>query len=600
MLARRMLELVLLFVFALEFTAANARGRCYRERRGTEPDTHECIQQGNVATQEQDANAPGDAGEGGTLGVRRGEDSGGSDNIPAAPHTASSIIQPTGSSTPNKRSTAAPLSSTTPPARLETRQHFPIDDPVGTISQLSRSLSLVSSSASSAISSISSSAFYVSQSFRQSLDNQQRSANTAVQSAQSSARSAITSTVGSLSVSASIAMASLSASASSAQSRAASSAANSVSMALASAWQAVESASSDVQSARLKVATVRAEASNQIHQAQGAVVSVTQAALGIVGAIIGSSILSILTFYLILRYRKQKRKERAEKDYNRKPAIGYPQPSPYNGLEPSSFTAPPTRTVLAPRKLQSRARTTKLDTAPRPPGVSRIDTARATQAPSQAVSNYPSGVGMGATLSPRTAAVGYATSDYASGNWPIKQMFSLENGTMVRRDSTEDSIRVRKDSSDNTTMVRTPSSTGSAPNFSRRQTRAVASAPLSSEERQRRESEPSVEPTFVPGHSRSGSTSTLVGSGVGSDLRSPLRRNVVSLFPRPRDGGGVKFVRPENRVSANGGMKDAPLPPPPTFDGVDRLSRVSEENRLSAAPNLELRAGGKVSPFKWP
>lgn len=50
--------------------------------------------------------------------------------------------------------------------------------------------------------------------------------------------------------------------------------------------------------------------------------SVTQAALAIVGAIIGSSALSVLTFYLIIRYRRQRSQER-EAEFRRE--ISYPK-----------------------------------------------------------------------------------------------------------------------------------------------------------------------------------------------------------------------------------------------------------------------------------
>lgn len=88
-------------------------------------------------------------------------------------------------------------------------------------------------------------------------------------------------------------------------------------------------------------------------------------------------------------------------------------------------------------------------------------------------------------------------------------------------------------------------------------------------------------------------------------MRSPLRRNIVSVYPRSREGGGVMLVRSENRVSSHGGAKDAPLPPPPLEEQLDRLSRVSEETgytkRSSAGPAKPLELEKlNVSPLSWP
>jgi len=72
----------------------------------------------------------------------------------------------------------------------------------------------------------------------------------------------------------------------------------------------------------------QAEADNRILQAQGAAVSVTQAALAIVGAIIGSSLLTIAAFVLVLRYKRRRRDRRSLRAAAR--GIGYP------GLQGSS------------------------------------------------------------------------------------------------------------------------------------------------------------------------------------------------------------------------------------------------------------------------
>ncbi|KAH8899705.1 hypothetical protein GQ53DRAFT_741885 [Thozetella sp. PMI_491] len=64
-----------------------------------------------------------------------------------------------------------------------------------------------------------------------------------------------------------------------------------------------------IKQAQAEATAVRNEATTQVQQAQGTAVSVTQAALAIVGAIIGSSLVTILTFTLILRYRRIKRRQ---------------------------------------------------------------------------------------------------------------------------------------------------------------------------------------------------------------------------------------------------------------------------------------------------
>lgn len=72
--------------------------------------------------------------------------------------------------------------------------------------------------------------------------------------------------------------------------------------------QASQSAQSVVQKAQAEATAVRSEAAGQIQQAQGAALSVTQTALAVVGGIIGSSLLTVAAFVLILRYRRSKRR----------------------------------------------------------------------------------------------------------------------------------------------------------------------------------------------------------------------------------------------------------------------------------------------------
>ncbi|KAK0613603.1 hypothetical protein B0T14DRAFT_569633 [Immersiella caudata] len=83
--------------------------------------------------------------------------------------------------------------------------------------------------------------------------------------------------------------------------------------------QATRSAASLVQKAQAEATAVRGEASSQVQQAQGAALSVTQTALAVVGGIIGSSLLTVAAFFLILRYRRNKRS--ASRTNN---TIGYP------------------------------------------------------------------------------------------------------------------------------------------------------------------------------------------------------------------------------------------------------------------------------------
>ncbi|KAK1545173.1 hypothetical protein CPAR01_02675 [Colletotrichum paranaense] len=65
------------------------------------------------------------------------------------------------------------------------------------------------------------------------------------------------------------------------------------------------------------------DANLRVSQAQGAAVSVTQAALAVVGAIIGSSLLTILGFYIFTRYRRNKRKDQTARELRRE--ISYPK-----------------------------------------------------------------------------------------------------------------------------------------------------------------------------------------------------------------------------------------------------------------------------------
>ncbi|KAK2056112.1 hypothetical protein LY76DRAFT_164386 [Colletotrichum caudatum] len=137
------------------------------------------------------------------------------------------------------------------------------------------------------------------------------SANSAVAQAQSSARQGIADAQDSARQSASQQisqnLASVTSSASMQISSIQSSASASASSAIASATQ----------SANAMVQSARNDADSRVQQAQGTAVSVTQAALAIVGAIVGSSLLTILCFYLLIRYRRNKRRARTARGLGR-------------------------------------------------------------------------------------------------------------------------------------------------------------------------------------------------------------------------------------------------------------------------------------------
>ncbi|KAK3315350.1 hypothetical protein B0H66DRAFT_565138 [Apodospora peruviana] len=90
----------------------------------------------------------------------------------------------------------------------------------------------------------------------------------------------------------------------------AASAASALAQASQSAVIIINSAASRVQQAQADATAVRNEAQTQVQQAQGAAVSVTQAALAVVGGIVVSSLLTIVAFVLVLRYKRRKKQRR--------------------------------------------------------------------------------------------------------------------------------------------------------------------------------------------------------------------------------------------------------------------------------------------------
>ncbi|KAI3395789.1 hypothetical protein diail_872 [Diaporthe ilicicola] len=87
---------------------------------------------------------------------------------------------------------------------------------------------------------------------------------------------------------------------------------SSASVALA---QASGELASKVGEAQAQITLANNQAQNQVQQAQGAAVSITQAALAIVGTFIGSSLLTVLIVWLIVRH-KRKQKDRAAAPMN--------------------------------------------------------------------------------------------------------------------------------------------------------------------------------------------------------------------------------------------------------------------------------------------
>ncbi|OHF00054.1 hypothetical protein CORC01_04700 [Colletotrichum orchidophilum] len=104
------------------------------------------------------------------------------------------------------------------------------------------------------------------------------------------------------------------------QASASASAAQAIAVATSSASAAIANAQ---QQAQQQIQAARDDANIRVSQAQGAAVSVTQAALAVVGAIIGSSLLTVLGFYIFSRYRRNKRRERTAREFRRE--ISYPK-----------------------------------------------------------------------------------------------------------------------------------------------------------------------------------------------------------------------------------------------------------------------------------
>ncbi|CAK7233819.1 hypothetical protein SCUCBS95973_008725 [Sporothrix curviconia] len=191
------------------------------------------------------------------------------------------------------------------------------------ISQASRSVSQTSQQLAQQVTQLSQSTDRLSQSIN-SLQNSAQQAQQSAQSAQQAAQQASQSATQAISQAVSSAQSSANSAISSAMASVSSSASVALAAAAASAANLVNAAASQVQSAQADATIARADAASQVQQAQGTAVSVTQAALAIVGAFVGSSLLTILAFYLVLRY-KTNRKRRRTRLIATRGEIGYPK-----------------------------------------------------------------------------------------------------------------------------------------------------------------------------------------------------------------------------------------------------------------------------------
>ncbi|KAL0940254.1 uncharacterized protein CTRU02_203017 [Colletotrichum truncatum] len=141
------------------------------------------------------------------------------------------------------------------------------------------------------------------------------------------------------------------------QASASASAAAAIAVVTQSASAAVQSAQ---QQAQQQIQAARDDANLRVSQAQGAAVSVTQAALAVVGAIIGSSLLTVLAFYIFTRYRRGKRKDKQETASRLRREISYPKQDTLvttNALATSNGYPPDMKRSISPTRPDT-ARTT--------------------------------------------------------------------------------------------------------------------------------------------------------------------------------------------------------------------------------------------------
>ncbi|KAI1376092.1 hypothetical protein F4677DRAFT_420252 [Hypoxylon crocopeplum] len=216
-----------------------------------------------------------------------------------------------------------------------------------------QAISSVSSSASSAMSLVSQSA----QSVRQSADQAVRSANQNADDAnrqlsqtRSSASSAVSAATQRASDDLSRSLSSMSSRISSNAASAQSSASSAISAARAeassSAANAVNIAASQIQEARADASGVRGDATSIVSQVQSNSISGTNVAIIVTVSVVGTAILTAIAAYFIVRYRRNKRRDREglataintnEKQYEKPVAVrgtpGSPSPrfTPFGG-----------------------------------------------------------------------------------------------------------------------------------------------------------------------------------------------------------------------------------------------------------------------------
>ncbi|KAF7911328.1 uncharacterized protein EAF01_002835 [Botrytis porri] len=162
-------------------------------------------------------------------------------------------------------------------------------------------------------------------------------AQSSAQAGQSSAQAAAdvaNSSLSSIKISASSAVAAASASASGAAMSASAIVSSALLSASSSVSKAISSADSSASAARATatfaiaqaqatISVTNSQASASVRSSQVQAITATQAAIAIVGSIIGSSLLSILLYFLLSRYRKRKQNEIENNDF---PVKNYKQP----------------------------------------------------------------------------------------------------------------------------------------------------------------------------------------------------------------------------------------------------------------------------------
>ncbi|TDZ22426.1 hypothetical protein Cob_v004719 [Colletotrichum orbiculare MAFF 240422] len=189
------------------------------------------------------------------------------------------------------------------------------------------------------------------------------------------------------------------------QASASASAAQAIAAATQSASAAIQNAQ---QQAQQQIQAARDDANLRVAQAQGAAVSITQAAIAIVAAIVGSSLLTLLGFFIFTRYRRGKRKDTATAQRLRR-EISYPKQDTLmttNGLVGANGFPPDLKRPLSPtrpdtaRTVGSAMGYAVSDYGDTPPNFSRSTTFASMTAP-QSLQREPSVTRKAVPPSPR-------------------------------------------------------------------------------------------------------------------------------------------------------------------------------------------------------